>query len=200
MKNKKILFTVLIAIIIFVIASVSYNRLKNISVENSYIPVVNTENLENVEEKVVSEKEEQSDSRFPDIPVKLIDGRETTFWSLIPSGKVVVINSFASWCPPCKEELPDFFELEKEYKGEVEFVYFDNLDGQRETEKTIKNFAEKTFPKDSLIVLDPGYISYIFNTNSIPVTIVLDKNGDVVKGFQGMISKDILEETINSLL
>jgi len=150
-----------------------------------------------------AEEEQQSSSVFPDIPIILYGtNAESTFWSEIPLGKPVVINLFASWCPPCQKEMPDFVELRDEYKDQVTFAFFDSFDGTRENDSTIKEYVEKTFTdEDTLIILDKlGYISYLFNTNSIPITIVLDKNGEVVQGYQGSINRTTLENQLKSML
>ncbi len=150
-----------------------------------------------------SEEEQQSSSVFPDIPIILYGSNaESTFWTEIPLGKPVVINLFASWCPPCQKEMPDFVELRDEYKDQVTFAFFDSFDGTRENDSTIKEYVEKTFTdEDTLIILDKlGYISYLFNTNSIPITIVLDKNGEVVQGYQGSINRETLENQLKSML
>ncbi|MBK5200225.1 MAG: TlpA family protein disulfide reductase [Spirochaetaceae bacterium] len=140
-------------------------------------------------------------SLMPDIPIKMLDGTESTFWKVVPKGKPVVINLFASWCPPCKAEMPEFVKTREEYKDKVTFIFFDSFDGTRETETTLNKFVDSYFTdKDTLIVLDPGYLSYIFNTNSIPVTILLNDKGEIVNGFTGSISKTTLTTAIAELL
>lgn len=148
-----------------------------------------------------SESSDVNSSIMPNIPVKMIDGTESTFWEVVPKGKPVVINLFASWCPPCKSEMPEFVETREEYKDKVTFIFFDSFDGTRETETTLNKFVDSYFTdKDTLIVLDPGYLSYIFSTNSIPVTILLNEKGEVVNGFTGSISKTTLTNAIDELL
>ncbi len=142
----------------------------------------------------------ENPNMMPDIPLTLLNGEETTFWQLAELGKPVVINSFASWCPPCQAEMPEFIEASEEYKGEVTFIFFDSFDGERETEETLNAFAQEYFNDDTICVIDPGYISYLFKSNSLPTTILLDKEGTPVNGYQGMVSKDTLVTAIEQLL
>ncbi len=142
----------------------------------------------------------ENPNMMPDIPLTLLNGEETTFWQLAELGKPVVINSFASWCPPCQVEMPEFIEASEEYKGEVTFIFFDSFDGERETEETLNAFAQEYFNDDTICVIDPGYISYLFKSNSLPTTILLDKEGTPVNGYQGMVSKDTLVTAIEQLL
>ncbi|MCY1151438.1 MAG: TlpA disulfide reductase family protein [Sphaerochaetaceae bacterium] len=142
----------------------------------------------------------ENPNMMPDIPLTLMNGEETTFWKLAELGKPVVINSFASWCPPCQAEMPEFIEASEEYKGKVTFIFFDSFDGERETEEALSAFADEYFNDDTIVVIDPGYISYLFKSNSLPTTILLDKEGTPVNGYQGMVSKDTLISAIEQLL
>lgn len=148
-----------------------------------------------------SEDEAETSAIMPDIPVVMYpSNEETTFWEVVPKGKPAVLNLFASWCPPCKEEMPGFVAAREKYIDEVTFVFFDSFDGSRETEATLKAFVDKTFTDDTLIVKDPGYMGYIFNSNSIPLTILLNSEGEVVRGFQGAIAQQTLEDELDKLL
>jgi thiol-disulfide isomerase/thioredoxin len=138
---------------------------------------------------------------MPDIPVVMYPFKEeSTFWDVIPKGKPVVINLFAAWCPPCKAEMPYFVEARNTYKDDVTFVFFDSLDGSRETEATLKAFADKTFEEGTLIVMDPGYLGSLFNVNSIPLTILLNDKGEIVNGFSGSVNEETLIGAIEELL
>lgn len=153
-------------------------------------------------EAITEEETEQSTESMimPNIPITLMNGQESTFWEVVELGKPVVINSFASWCPPCKSEMPHFIEASEDYKNEVTFIFFDSFDGERENDSTLQAFAEEYFNEDTIVVKDPGYISYLFQSNSLPTTILLDKEGIPVNGFQGMISKEALIEAVEQLL
>ena len=96
--------------------------------------------------------------------------------------------------------MPGFVEVRESYKDDVTFIFFDSFDGSRETEATLKTFVDKTFAEDTLIVMDPGYMGYIFNSNSIPLTIILNDKGEIVRGFQGSISKDVLIGELENLI
>jgi len=71
-------------------------------------PAPNKDTSDVSDDVAASSEESEASNIMPDIPLTLINGEETTFWQLAEMGKPVVINSFASWCPPCKKEMPDF--------------------------------------------------------------------------------------------
>jgi thiol-disulfide isomerase/thioredoxin len=96
-------------------------------------------------------------------------------------GKVVLINNWASWCPPCIAEMPSIQNLKNNLKNEnVVFImvsYDDN------PEKALRFVQKKNFDFE---VFFPGE-KYPFHTASIPATFILDKNGIVVASHSGMV-------------
>ena len=115
-------------------------------------------------------------------------------------GKPAVINFWASWCPPCCAELPDFQKAYEEYGEDVQFVMINLTDGERETEAVVQAFLEEngyTFP----VYYDLRYhASEAYNITSIPQTLFVDKNGYVYTAHVGMLSESILNNAINTLL
>lgn len=113
-------------------------------------------------------------------------------------GKVVFLNLWATWCPPCVGEMPGIQDLYDQYADhpDVAFVLVSN-----ETPETISKFAEKkgyTFPLYSSLSETPA----AFFTRSIPTTFVLDKRGNIVikevgaMNWGGKKMAGILEELI----
>ena len=111
-------------------------------------------------------------------------------------GKPIVLNFWASWCPPCKAELPDFDSASKKYEGEVLFLMVNMTDGDRETVETAKSFVESmgyTFP----VYFDTKYeAAYGYGVSSIPQTYFIDANGVVVARATGLIPASQLEQGI----
>lgn len=95
-------------------------------------------------------------------------------------GKVVFINNWASWCPPCIAEMPSIQELKKKLEGtDVEFVM---VSFDENKDKATRFISKRGF---DFRVYYPGE-SYPFFTSAIPATFVLDKNGKVVLKHEGM--------------
>ena len=114
-------------------------------------------------------------------------------------GTPVVLNFWASWCPPCKAEMPEFDEIAKEYEGKVEFMMVNLTDGQRETVEIAQAFIDSmgyTFPvyfdKDS-------DAAYKYGIQSIPTTIFIDANGNLVAGATGAIDGETLRYGISMI-
>ncbi len=114
-------------------------------------------------------------------------------------GKGVVLNFWASWCPPCKAEMPDFEEAYKEYGSDVHFVMVSHLAWGNDTISSAKAFYEQsgyTFP----VYFDYKYKGYSeYGLDSIPQTFIIDKNGNIQKHFTGMITKGQLISAIEAI-
>jgi len=94
-------------------------------------------------------------------------------------GKIVVLNFWASWCPPCRAEMPDFQKLhdELEESGEAVLLLLNQIDGSRETLKTGTSYLEKNnFTMVNLF--DHGLVGGgIFGIPGLPTTVVIDREG-----------------------
>lgn len=115
-------------------------------------------------------------------------------------GRPIILNFWATWCPPCRRELPDFDKLFKEYGDRVEFMMINLTDGRRDTVAGTKRFvAEKgySFP----LYFDTRFsASNAYTVSSIPQTTFIDKNGNVFKTRIGAMNEATLRSYINTLL
>lgn len=126
-------------------------------------------------------------------------------------GKVVFLNFWATWCPPCREEMPHIEEIYKEYgynKNDVVILGAaspttpENPSPQDESEEKIKAFLTKnnyTFP----VVFDvKGEIFKNYYINAFPTTFMIDKEGNIMGYIAGGLSKEnmkkIIEMTLNN--
>jgi len=103
-----------------------------------------------------------------------LTGRDWTLKSL--RGKVVVVNFWATWCPPCRKEIPDLKALYKRFKSQGLVV----LGISDEPAARVRRFSgglNITYP----ILLDPGRkVSNLYSVESIPMTFVYNRNGKLV--------------------
>ena len=115
-------------------------------------------------------------------------------------GKPVVINFWATWCPPCKQELPDFDKLCKEYGDRVVFMMVNLTDGYRDTVDGTKRFVSGkgyTFP----VYFDTkDNAASAYNVSSIPQTTFIDAKGNVYTTRIGAMNEATLRIYLNALL
>ena len=114
-------------------------------------------------------------------------------------GKPIVLNFWASWCPPCKAELPDFDDACKKYDGEVVFLMVNMTDNQMETVEVAKDFI-KTYGYDFPVYFDVDYqAAMVYGVRSIPQTYFINAEGEAVATATGMISASQLEQGISMI-
>ncbi len=115
-------------------------------------------------------------------------------------GKPIIINFWASWCYPCKSELPAFDTMHDKYGDEVVFLMINLTDGQRETVSGIKNFIADngyTFP----VYYDIEYdASNAYGVYSIPETVFINADGSLYDIRVGAMNEVTLETYIKKLL
>ena len=113
-------------------------------------------------------------------------------------GKVVLLNFWATWCGPCKREIPDFMEMKRDYAGrdfEIIGVSVDQ-DGVRKVEPFVKNTGIN-YP----VLVDGNKISGLYGgVQSIPTTFVLDKEGRIVAQYVGLRDRKVFDDLAQALM
>ena len=135
------------------------------------------------------------DYSAPDFTVYDIDGNPVNLSDF--EGKPTILNFWASWCGPCKSEMPDLEEAYQEYGDVINFVIVDLTDGSSETVETASAYIESqgyTFPVYYDTDLD-GATTY--GVTAIPLTYFIDADGNLVAYHQGAMSADILSQGIS---
>ncbi|MER6104213.1 TlpA disulfide reductase family protein [Streptomyces sp. NPDC001832] len=119
-------------------------------------------------------------------------------------GKIVVINAWGSWCPPCRAEAPYFNKVAKEMKTKgVEFVGINARDGNKGLSKEFEDDYDMAYPS----LYDPtgklllsGFPKGTVSLQSIPSTVVLDRNGEIAARALGSIDDNKLHKMIDPLI
>lgn len=137
-----------------------------------------------------TESGEPEKMKAPDFTVIDNEGNEVKLSSLF--GKPIVLNFWASWCPPCKSEMPHFNKVYADVKDDVVFMMVDMVDGQRETlEKGKQYIKDQDFSFPVYFDVDQEAAS-TYGISSIPTTLFIDKDGYVVTGAEGAIDEATL--------
>ncbi|WP_300707221.1 TlpA disulfide reductase family protein [uncultured Brachyspira sp.] len=107
------------------------------------------------------------------------------------SGKVILVNFFGSWCPPCKAETPDFVQVYEKYKDKNKFVIIGIAVDQNQANvlQFVKDFGI-TYP---VYQADTSLLEY-FQINPIPTSFLFDKDGSLLDSMVGYMSRNIVEQ------
>lgn len=182
MKHKGLIIILLLFAVILGVAVVGYNKLSR-----QYSPEISGVETSHPEQAEIA----------PDFIVTSTNGERVKLSDY--KGKPVVINFWATWCPPCKAELPYFEQMYKEYGGDVEFMMINLTDGQEETQDVVNTFIEDagyTFP----VYFDTEYSAAMaYSTYSIPVTVFVNRDGEIVYKKVGMIQEDMLKAFVERI-
>ena len=137
-------------------------------------------------------------SLAPNFILKDIDGKLIKL-SDFRGKKAVVINFWASWCPFCLEEMPDFEEVAQKYKDEVVILGIN----RGEKREIALDYAENKLPVKITypILLDNNEdVSNVYILRGMPVTYFIDKNGVITNRYFGKITLEIMEQEIEKLI
>lgn len=126
------------------------------------------------------EADEIVGGKAPDFILKDTAARTVSLSSL--KGKVVLLNFWATWCPPCREEMPALNKLYKEYKDKGLVVIAVSTDRKAEY---VKDYLGK-YPVNFPVLMDPDIkVSRQYRVFSMPTSFLLDKNGIIIKRYLG---------------
>ena len=184
MKQKKTLLIIVLAFVLLLAgATVLYNRLGE-----NWAP----EQLAVAETQPPEETGTQPPRiQAPDFTVYDGQGNEVKLSDYF--GKPIVLNFWASWCGPCKMEMPDFNEKSQELADKVQFLMVNMTDGSRETVETASAFIQEqgyTFP----VLFDTASdAAYTYGVYYLPTTFFIDAEGYAVAQTTSAIDMDTLQ-------
>lgn len=141
---------------------------------------------------------ENSQTTAPDFTVTDPEGVEHTLSNL--RGKPVVVNFWASWCGPCKMEMPHFQKMWQTYGNEVEFMMVNLSAGFGDTREKAEQFLADggyTFP---VYYDEASQCAIGYGLSGVPMTVFVDAEGYIQNIAQGMLTEQRLESAVESLL
>ena len=127
-------------------------------------------------------------------PAFLVNTLEGTSVTSNFEGRPAYINVFATWCSPCRNELPSIVEQARQYRGRIVFLFVD----ERESPNLVQGFARK-FGVQAPIAVDGGQFAATFAVGGLPESIFIDRNGIVRDIYRGWIPADVLTDQLSKL-
>jgi cytochrome c biogenesis protein CcmG/thiol:disulfide interchange protein DsbE len=112
-------------------------------------------------------------------------------------GKVVILNFWATWCPPCKREIPDFIALQTKYAAQGLQVVGVAVSDE---ESAVRKFVSDAGMNYPVVFGTPAVSSQYGGIESIPTTFIIDREGRTRETFVGYRSADTFEAVIGPLL
>ena len=115
-------------------------------------------------------------------------------------GKPLIINFWATWCPPCKEEMPIFQSAYKKYKDKVQFIMINATDSKPfETSKHAKEYLDEQ-GIDLPVYFDQNFQAQTtYAVTSLPSTLIINSDGMIEYALRGPMTQDALEEVLSKI-
>lgn len=194
-KNRTLLILVIVFAVVMVGAAVLYRQLGEDAAPKQL--VAETAATEAASRETAATEPKSQVYQAPDFTVYDLEGNAHQLSDFF--GKPIVLNFWASWCGPCKSEMPDFDAACAELDGQVQFLMVNMTDGSRETVDTASAFIEEqgyTFP----VYYDTEQsAAYMYGVYSLPTTYFIDREGNLAAQAKGAISVDILQQGIDMI-
>jgi len=147
-------------------------------------------------------QDEQSTIRFvrnpdaaPDFKLTTLDGKPVTLAN--SHGKVILLNFWATWCGPCRAEIPDLIELQNKYKDRLQIL---GLIVDDDDQDAIKEFIEKVGINYPVAIASNDIRFQYGGIAALPTSFVLDSEGRIVQKHEGLRDPLLYETEIRSLL
>ena len=197
MRKKTVLFLAGASLVLLIFgASVLYRQLADrVELDN----LAGTDSTtQNQQSSAGAADQDQTKQLPPDFTVVDAEGREVKLSDF--RGKPVVVNFWASWCGPCKSEMPAFQQAWETYCDKVQFLLINLTDNNQETVASAQSFlagTEYTFPVYFDTALS-GAMAY--GVVGIPATYFVDENGFLIAGANYALNYETLEYGISLIL
>ena len=153
-------------------------------------------NLDPLENSLFAEQSDGTDLvDAPDFTLTMMNGEPFTLSE--HQDKIVILNIWATWCPPCRDEIPDFIEIQNEMGDDVLFV---GISTDKEGWEVVRPFADE-FQINYPLVVDDGTISNKYGPiQGIPMSFVINREGKVEYVIPGMVNKETLQPVLERLV
>lgn len=138
----------------------------------------------------------QEARKAPPLALRDIQGRTLRLTDY--KGKVVLINFWATWCPPCRAEIPDLVKWQREYRGRGLQVI--GVTYPPQTLGEVRRFVRRLKVNYPVALGTKETKAMFFQGETLPITVVIDRDGNVRELIEGILLAEEFEEKIKPLL
>jgi peroxiredoxin len=131
----------------------------------------------------------------PDFRLSQLGGGESQLSDL--RGRVVILNFWATWCAPCRQEMPEFVRIYSAKQGQgLEIVAVD----LQEAESQVQSFVDEFGMRFPILFDRSGEVARTYRVNQLPVTLIIDRDGVVRAAKYGPVTPEFLQTELDKVL
>lgn len=161
-------------------------------------PLKSGNDLSNTNDSIVKEKTSYVNSeekKAPNFTLTDINGKKVSLSEF--KGKVVIIDFWATWCPPCRRGIPDLISIKKEFKNKIVIIGISlDIDTKKDVVPFVKNYGINYH----VVYGDNEVVRAYGNIEAIPTSFIIDRKGKIVTQHVGLTSKETYINEIKKLL
>lgn len=155
-------------------------------------------NMLNSKQDSVSAKEGTSvGNNAPNFTLTDLSGKKVNLQDVIRSNRVTILNFWATWCPPCRSEIPEFIRFSQKYSRQQVTIIAVNL--QEKTDE-VRTFAQKNGMNFPILLDQSGNVGGQYQIYAIPTTLFINNSGIIQYKIEGATTMSTLENNVNAML
>lgn len=135
------------------------------------------------------------EKKAPDFSLKSVDGKTVKLSDY--KDKIVIIDFWATWCPPCRRGIPDLISLQKEFKKDLVIL---GISVDTDTKADVPDFIKNYGINYPVVYGDQATAKLFGGVSGIPTSFLIDRKGNIVDKHVGLVPKETLAEGIKNLL
>ena len=148
------------------------------------------------ETRILTGKISSDEKLAPEFSLYTLDGDEIRLSDY--AGKIVILDFWATWCPPCRKSIPDLISIQKEYKNDLVIIGI-SLD-QPSTQGELQPFIESYGINYPVVLGTLEVVEAYGNIQAIPTSFTIDGEGKIINKHVGLVPKSTLVEEIEAIL
>lgn len=189
---KKILLV--IGIIVILLFLLEFTVLKDKKLDNQSNQSETYERMENPDLVPLGLDPEE---RAPSFTIQTLTGETVSLEDF--RGKRILLNFWATWCPPCKEEMPDMQTLYNEFKDQDFVVLAVNVTITEKSSEVVTKFVEDYDLNFPILMDEKGEVAHQYEILSYPTSFFIDSDGIIRKKIVGGLSKKVMQSEMSLL-
>lgn len=139
----------------------------------------------------------ENGDKAPDFTLKKMNGKSASLSDY--RGKKVIVNFWATWCPPCRAEMPEMQDYYKQHKDDDFVVLGVDLTNTEKDKSDVRPFVKKTGATFPIVLDKKGDVQSTYEVTGYPTSYFIDKDGIIQYKLVGAMNKDVIHKVMGKM-